>query len=167
MEMKSFESMEEMQAFMAEQEAAAIAAITEEQRAIKPGDCWASPRPEYGCVIFGKSKTLAEIEAAERSYHDPDADVDEHEIELKELRWTLDSQRDAHERGYLFGTAWSTLEPRGELGSTHVSQMHPITEAMLEEARAHDWDFKACVVDGLPWAMNLAAGLPAATGLEE
>ena len=163
----SFDSMDEMLDYMRRSEEAAIASMTEEQKAIKPGDAWASPRPEYQCVIFGKSRTLAEIEASEKSHWSERPSAEERAEREAELKWTMESTIDSHSRGYLYGEAWSILEPRGEYGSTHVSQMVKIPAEALEEARQSDWDFGRCLVDRLPWALNLTDGLPADTPRED
>jgi hypothetical protein len=163
----SFDSMDEMRDYMRRSEERAIASMTEEQKAIKPGDAWASPRPEYQCVIFGKSKSLDEIEASEKSYWSDSDDAEQRAERKAELEYTMESSVDSISRGYLFGEAWSILEPRGELGSTHVSQMVKITDEALEDARERDWDFGRCIADGLPWALNLLEGRPASATEED
>jgi hypothetical protein len=45
----------------------------------------------------------------------------------------------SRKRGYIFGRAYSEIEPRGELGSTHVTCMWPIPEAAFKEAKEQNW----------------------------
>jgi len=47
--------------------------------------------------------------------------------------------RSSRRRGYIFGRAFSVIEPRGELGSTHVANMWPISKAAFEEAKNQNW----------------------------
>jgi len=56
-----------------------------------------------------------------------------------EFNASIRLMRDARNRGYIFGKSYSIIEPRGELGSTHVSCMWPINEAAFNEAREQMW----------------------------
>lgn len=53
--------------------------------------------------------------------------------------YTCKALRASRERGYIFGQAYSIVCPDGELGSTHVSQMWPISKEAFEEARTLNW----------------------------
>lgn len=63
---------------------------------------------------------------------------------------------ESYDRGYRMGQAWSVVETRGELGSTHVSTMLPIDEAEFELARGYSWDLDAAIRDRQAWAYDLA-----------
>jgi hypothetical protein len=138
---QSFDSFEEMERAMKEADEAAFARITPTQAEIRQGDAWMRPAPDYGCVIFGRVHTDDEIR---QSY----GEVDDEEAALleDELAYHV-AQLD---RGYMFGRAWSVIEPDGELGSTHQSTAWPITDEQLQEARDACWDHKS-----LPWFSDL------------
>jgi hypothetical protein len=56
-----------------------------------------------------------------------------------ELSWTTQAHDSSFQRGYRFGWHFSTVEPDGELGSTHVSTMRKITREEFEAAKARGW----------------------------
>lgn len=53
-----------------------------------------------------------------------------------------------HKRGYRFGMAWSVLEPRGEWGDTHVSQMIPIPKTLFEIGPDRGWTLDRELYEG-------------------
>lgn len=117
---KSFDSMEEMLEFMAEAEDAANQMLLDEQRGISYGDYWCRPVPEQGIFVFGRVMT------EEEAYDGEDKE-------------SIAMLRDSYSRGYRFGTAYSILGPDGELGSTHVANMWPITEEDFNNMAANRW----------------------------
>lgn len=118
-----FDSLEEMFAFMQAQEAEANEHLRPEQAEIRDDWAhdrwWVRPYPEAGCLIFGEAWSRERVEARE-----PEA-----ASHLREMR----------ERGYLFGMAYSVLEPDGEPGDTHVANLMPISEQAFNEAKTHGW----------------------------
>jgi hypothetical protein len=115
-----FDSFDGAMEYMRKAEEAANARLHPAQRAITWGDYWARPVPEYGMVEFGRVYTQAEAFLGE---------------DKESVAATVDS----HERGYRYGMAYSKLGPEGELGSTHVANMVPITKEMFEHARKLAW----------------------------
>lgn len=114
MEFISYDSLEEMQADLARAERLANASVTpRQQRHLKA----AAENPTRwfrlweDILIVGESQPPREqAETEVRLGGGPF----EHEL----ARFT-----EQHERGYLFGKAYSVITPEGELGSTHVSQV--------------------------------------------
>lgn len=118
---QGFDSMDDAMAAMAASEDAA-------NRGLLPGQIrardevtktlhWAQVVTDWDMIIFGQTPPIAEI--AER---DPGFDVAEN-----------------RERGYLTGTAYSQVEPDGEAGDTHVSQVVPIDAEVFTLAQAAGW----------------------------
>lgn len=159
MQIQSFDSMEQMQEAMASAEAAANAGLRPDQVTLRddrqrPAH-WVRVFPEAGCLIFGEAWSDVQTFEASAKYVParPTADglgptdydgsdqeyVEEYESALDqaadEIRTTLDSR----ERGYMMGEAWSVMEERGELGSTHVANAFPISAEAFAEARAAGW----------------------------
>lgn len=129
MHVQSFDSWEEAQAAMRKAEEAANASLVEEQRRITWGDYWCRPVPDLGIFVFGQVMPLELVMQEEMAAgSDPE-----------ELAYTEASLREKHERGYMFGNAYSVMEPRGELGDTHRANMWPITEEEFEEVKQHGW----------------------------
>jgi hypothetical protein len=118
---QGFDSMDEMMATMAAAEDSANAGLFPGQ--IRARDDvlntihWAQVVSDWDIVIFGVTPPIAVI--AER---DPGFDI-----------------ADNRERGYLTGTAYSNVEPDGEIGDTHVSQIVPIDAEVFVLAQAAGW----------------------------
>lgn len=143
MEIESFDSIEDMFTEIRKWEDRANEQVTPEQTAIGEGDYWA--RPYEGFVIFGRVAVHSEVRAKEK-----ELGADEEELEFEDQHW-----QDTWRRGYRFGMAYSVACPEGELGTTHISVMTPITEFMYNQAKERHWDFNLCLHDGLSWAWNL------------
>lgn len=47
-----------------------------------------------------------------------------------------------HQRGYLFGPAYSVITPEGELGSTHVSQVVWCDPDVFDVCKQHGWSLE-------------------------
>jgi hypothetical protein len=133
---RSFRSFDEMIEYMAEATNAANANLLPEQRALTWGSYWF--RPYEDIIIFGYVFTEAELAERERySYHNGGPLDEEEEAEFT---WTIARTKENHERGYLFGEAWSVWEPHGELGDTHRASAWPISREQFEFARAAGWN---------------------------
>jgi len=129
---ESFDSIDEMFAYMAKAEAQGNSSLTDEQRSLTWGSHWFRPLDDF--VIFGYCFTREEAlerETAASPQEEIDAGWPEHAIE--EMAERL-------ERGYLFGEAWSKPFPQGELGDTHRASAWPITAEQFETARVAGWD---------------------------
>lgn len=133
-----FESLDEMVAWQQQQTASANANLAPEQAAITWGDHWVRFDPASMTVIFG---TIWEL-----SYWDGKIAEAEPGEDRDEWVWEKDSVIASHVNGYLFGRAYSIIEPDGELGSTHRANMWPITPECFEAAEQAGWrlnDIKA------------------------
>lgn len=128
-----FESFTEAFAQMRIWEEQANAKVTKEQRTITWGSHFLHPHPRLGLLIFGHTQTEDQLVADERS-----CGADEEEAEA-----TLRTIRNSHERGYRFGRHYSTVEPEGELGSTHISRCWPLTAEQFRQAQELGWDGKS------------------------
>jgi hypothetical protein len=126
-----FDSMDEMQAYLETAEREAFARINPVQRWVMHATdetvYWV--RSWEHILIFGEAWTAQQMIDSETEHG---ADEDEAKHSAQHI---LDQRR----RGYLFGKAWSVIEPRGELGTTHVSEVVPIPFALFEYARRNDW----------------------------
>jgi hypothetical protein len=133
-----FRDLDEMVAFMQRAEQAANGRVVQAQRDLTYGDLWV--RFHQVAIIFGRVHTLEEIRDTELKLGASEAEVEE----------TLAQVRERFERGYLFGTCFSVVEPDGELGDTHRSQVWPCPLELYQEAEAKRWE-----LDGLePWAIR-------------
>ena len=131
MTFQSFDNMDDAFEVMRRNEEAANAATHPCQTAITYGDHWMQPYEMGGeaILIFGRVSTLEELWKVE--------DED-----------TMPGILERHKRGYRFGMAWSVLEPRGEWGDTHVSQMIPIPKTLFEIGRDRDWTLDRELYEG-------------------
>lgn len=136
-----FDNWDDMQRHMAEAEEAANTRVSDPQREISYGSTWLRFFDPAGrVVIFGKVHTLEEIRDAETRLGASDGEV----------YGVIEHTKEMNERGYVFGTCWSTLEVRGELGNTHRSEIWYCPPALFEHAQAHDW-----AIDSFePWAKD-------------
>ena len=116
---KGFDSLEEMLAYMAKQEAAANAAVRPRQQA---GLGWG----KYGLRVVDDMPIWTEIYTEAEA-----ADGEEPE--------TVADLQDSHRRGYRYGRHYSRVEPLGELGSVHIATMWPISEADFNVAQEIGW----------------------------
>lgn len=120
MYVESFDSTEDAFAAMDAAEDAANSRLTPGQIRLRDDvehvRYWVQAIPEYDLVIYGKVPPIAEVQ--------PGAGFD-----VAENR----------QRGYLTGTAFSNVEPTGEHGDTHVSQVVPITPTEFVLAQRLGW----------------------------
>ena len=80
----------------------------------------------YGFFIFGEVK---EPQAPETD--DPD--------ELADHGYEVEYDQENRSAGFIFGCCYSQACPRGELGSTHVTRMAPISKETFDRAKANGW----------------------------
>jgi hypothetical protein len=134
-----FSSWDDMERYLTDAEEAANRRIVDAQREITYGSLWLRFHDPLGrVVIFGQVSTLDEIKAKEMELGASEGEADH----------VVKHTQQMNERGFLFGTCWSTIEPRGELGNTHRSEVWYCPPAVFEEAKAHGWN-----VDSVsPWA---------------
>jgi hypothetical protein len=158
-EFMEFESWEDAVSFMAEQTDRANERLAPEQVAVTYGDCWVRFYDIAArTLIFGRITTL--------DYWDEKIATAKGE-DRQEWMDEKVSVAESHERGYMYGKAYSVIEPDGEWGSTHRANLWPIPEWLFEQARAAGWrmdDLDEQGKDGLSqvWlayrAHNLADG---------
>jgi hypothetical protein len=114
---------------MQQAEDAANKAVRPFQQDIVWGSYWVAVYQELDLVVFGYAPTLEELERSERDAGAGDG----------EWGYTRATMLDSYARGYRFGKCYSVVVPSGEWGSTHISQMLPITKAQFEFARDNGW----------------------------
>ena len=136
---REFGSMEEAFAAMAEAEASANQHLAPEQEGVGYGDYWVRFLPDR-LVIFSRVMTRAEFIESETALADPDDPYAE-----VELGGIVNHHDDSYARGYRFGWCFSTIEPTGEPGSTHIANLWPIEQEVFDQAKAVGWE-----IDRLP-----------------
>lgn len=134
----SFDTMEEMVEFMRRQEEEANAHLAPQQQAVTWGDYWIRFYDiEHRICIFGHVYTEDEMMEKERAVPLMAGESSE-EVEA-EIAAEMEGIRDAHKRGYMYGWAYSVIEPEGEPGSTHQANLWPIPQWLYEQARDVRW----------------------------
>lgn len=149
MEFMEFDNVDEMFVWMRARTIDANAHLADAQREVTWGSYWMRLF-DPPIVIFGKVSTEAEMVADETKVkpgEDP-AEV------LAEAEWTIARLRENHEAGYMFGMAYSLIEPEGEWGDTHRANLWPISEKLFLDAKACGWDMRV-LRDG-PYEESLA-----------
>ena len=101
--------------------------ILPRQARITYGDYWM--RIWEDILIFGRIDTVAELDEEERRLGASE----------EELTYEHKMMQGSYNNGFRFGRAYSIIEPRGELGDTHVATMVPITKEEFESARDLNW----------------------------
>ena len=130
---RTYASAEEMFADMRRAEDGANAAMTAHQRRHLDA---AAENPTYafrvweGLVIVGETSTPRA--RAER----------ERELGAEDFDYDLERFTEVHGRGYLTGRWYSVVEPDGELGDTHVSQVVWIDPLVFNTLREFGWDME-------------------------
>jgi hypothetical protein len=116
---QGFDSMDEMQAAMAASEDRANAGLLPGQIRLRDDVThtrhWAQVVPDWDLIVYGATPPIA-------SFVEPGFDIE-----------------DNRERGYLTGIAFSSVEPDGESGDTHVSQVVPIDVETFDLAHDSGW----------------------------
>lgn len=127
----NYKSLEEMLKDMREKEDAANSRLTKRQIELRDDTehnrCWV--RDWDGIFIFGDAWSHASCYESELRCGASKEEAYESTLSIIESR----------KRGYLFGIAFSVLEPRGEIGSTHVSQVVPIERRLFDLAKRCSW----------------------------
>lgn len=134
---EEFGSLEEMYEAMAKAEAAGNANLHAVQRMVTYGDYWMRfwiVGENELVLICGYVETLPELAASEGAHYDLDKPEDKAEFDH-----TMFGIRERHTRGYMFGKAYSTIEPTGEWGDTHRANLWPITKNLFEAMREVGW----------------------------
>lgn len=134
MEMREYESFEAMQADMRAAEESVNAGLlplqVELRDDVDTDRYWARLIPEYdNLLILGEAWSAAHARQSEI-----DCGADEEEAD-----YTAEALAESRTRGYLFGRCYSIVEPEGEIGSTHVSQVMPISKELFDLARESGW----------------------------
>lgn len=150
MEVRSFDSDEEMWAYMEAAHQAAMDAITPHQRRLMDGRgfFWFRHYPEVqqGFSIWGERWSLEKfVEVYEARAVKAEAEGDPDTAE--EWRTSYREEPEKISRGYFFGMAYSEIEPEGELGSTHASVMIEVSRETYEKAREHNWSLTEMIAD--------------------
>jgi hypothetical protein len=147
---QEFGSFEDALDYMAKATDQANAHLAPEQAALTYGCTWARfdhlVEPSR-LLIVGKVDTLAEIIAGEIEAYGDDEDAareDGFASVAEAGQHAADNSAANHERGYLFGRAYSVIEPRGELGDTHRANAWPISPELFEALLAAE-----CKIDVL------------------
>lgn len=128
----TFDSFDDMQRFLQAQEEIANNNIHPKQLETTWGSYWVRALEDSGLLIWGRVWTMEEIMQSEEESADPDYDPDPEHVKQH--------YEEMDRRGYRFGEAASVLCPEGELGSTHISVMWPITQEEYEKAREAGWN---------------------------
>jgi len=140
MEFREFDNIEDMLADMRLAENQANQGLAPEQEGVGYGDYWVRFLPDR-LVIFGRVMPKDEFINSERALADPD-DAEFAEMELAGI---IDHHEQSYARGYRFGWCFSTVEPTGEPGSTHIANVWPIDKELYDQAEAVGWN-----IDALP-----------------
>lgn len=143
---ETFSSFEDMVAFMGANIKKAMERATDEQKAITYGNYWMRLFSSYGDTfpIFGYIQTLEQMDAE-------CARLGGTKTECAEERKATEED---HANGMRFGRAYSVVVPEGELGSTHIVDMTPITEEQFKEAQKYNWSHEALMENLVPWYVN-------------
>lgn len=130
MVIESFDSIEDAWAFIQAQHDAADARMTPSQHQLADGKehwyfTWSGSLPIAGHITA--MDKLCEHEAKFYDLNDPEAKA--------EYEYTCRHLRDGLARNVVQVRAFSSVEPDGELGSTHVAGLVPISQAAFKEFR--------------------------------
>lgn len=140
-EFMSFDSLDDQIEFMRRQEEEANKHIHPKQKAVGYGDCWIRfwlmPGTNTWVAIFGK--------AIDPGYYANKIEHATDEEDKAEWEYEQEVIADAWTRGYVYGWAYSVIEPEGEPGSTHMVNLWPIPEVLFDMAGVVHW-----VTDDLP-----------------
>jgi hypothetical protein len=133
MSFMQFDNFEQMAKWMDDRTKEANLGLAPEQVAISYGHTWARfDQLDTGIgIVFGRIFTEAEYLAGE---------LDD---EVETPSETLARIRENHDRGYMYGIAYSMVEPDGEYGDTHRANMWPIDGDLFAAAAEAGWDHRA------------------------
>jgi hypothetical protein len=138
-----FDTMDEAFEYMKKHEDAANAQLFPQQKGMigcKHDQWYVNIRfPWQEAMIFGEGWSLDHADKNELKCYGVTT-VDELSKEDQEAYlWSQQSLKDSRERGYIFGNAFSVICPEGELGSTHVYDIWPISREAFEEGKEQNW----------------------------
>ena len=103
------------------------------QRAVTYGDYWVRFFDlENRILIWGFIEPMESVLADEAALAE-DGDDGPSQQEVRE------HVQGNHDRGYMYGKAYSVIEPEGEWGDTHRAHMWPISEELFMAAKGVDW----------------------------
>lgn len=119
MSVQGFDSLDEMLAYMAEQEARANAAV-------RPRQLAALGWGKYGLRMAEEMPIWTEIYTQDEAAEGEDPET------MRDLLASYD-------RGYRYGKHYSTVEPTGEIGSVHIATMWPISKDDFNVAQEIGW----------------------------
>lgn len=138
MSVTTYNSYEEMMQAMAENEDAANSRVSERQREVTWGSHYVGfhPYADDVIVIFGYVFTQEQANESELRAGASEEDAADAAAALA----------NAHERGYRFGRGYSSFLPEGELGSTHISTIWPVSKELFDAAMVAGWDFSVLAV---------------------
>lgn len=144
MTVEQFESFDDMARVMGEREDSANASLLDIQQDLRDDTehtrYWIRPFPQAGVIIFGETYSFRDLcDSVVKYVPDLEANDESYDEMLDEVVWEVRASTESRQRGYLFGRAYSMLEPEGELGSTHVASVAPISREAFEEARTAGW----------------------------
>ena len=143
---KSFDSTDEMEAYLERCVLNARANSTPAQLAVDHGDhfvVWAADVDE---LLFGYVYTPQEAYEQEVSSG----------ASPSEARDIVARDRQDYAEGTRYRIWYSPLAPAGEKGYTHVQQMTAsLTKDQFEEARHHEWSLPALLEAEVPWASQI------------
>lgn len=136
MTFREFESLEAMFEAMRVGTDLANDSLAPEQQAITWGDYWVRfyDIPDR-MLIFGHIFSYDDFVAGERKHYPKTMNAEER----SEFEYTIANRRENHDRGYLFGWAYSYPFPDGDLGDTHRANMWPISKELYEHAKEKEW----------------------------
>jgi len=138
----SFTTFEEMAEHMERATQAAIAAMTPHQRGLLDGQAFTwfryYPEMEPGFTIWGQRKSLADL-AAEYEAKAKECETRDDPEGAEEWRDEIERDKENLARGYVSGTAYSTVEPGGEYGDTHAASIIGVPAEWFLLAKMHHW----------------------------
>lgn len=150
MSVQAFDSFEEAQQAMADNEARANANLHPLQIALR--DDIDTPRYFAGvapdCLFFGHAYSRKEVYEAAAKYVS-EIGADDYEESLDEALYEIAVSQETRPRGYLRGRHFTVYDPQGDYHDVHVVEAWPISEQAFLEAKAAGW--KAMYV---PWASS-------------
>jgi hypothetical protein len=130
MTVQFFDNDEDMYAAIKRGIDAAQARATSKQTQITYGDYWMRRWEDF--LIFGYIYHREEMDAAEVKLG----------ASQEELEYEHEMYDNSYKNGFRFGRAYSVIEPDGELGDTHVSEMTKITKEEFEAAKTLGWNLE-------------------------
>ena len=131
-EIHTFDSHEEMVAFVEERKAHAFAGLAREQQALTFGSHWVQFHDiPTRHIVFGRVWTAEEVALGELRGRDGEVRED---VQWPEVVTSVDRITEGQEEGFLYGMAHDRFNPDGELGFTHKAHVWPIEKRLFDAA---------------------------------